>query len=64
MSVKTSTLGEGEELKEMYVNVCKTMSDNCTVIVQNIHKVEAFSELFHAPVTVNGSSIQGQWLAR
>ena len=60
MSIEASTLEEGEELQEMYVNVCKAMSDNCTVIVQNIHKVETFSELFHAPVTVNGcAQLQG-----
>ena len=29
------------------------MSDDCTVVVQNIHTVETFSKLFHAPVTVN-----------
>ena len=30
------------------------MSDDCTVIVQNIHTVQTFSKLFHAPVTING----------
>jgi len=44
VSVKTSTLEESEELKEMYVNVCKTLSYNCTVIVQNIHTVETTSD--------------------
>ena len=59
MSIKTSTLEESEELKEIYVNVCKAMSDDCTVNVQNVHTVET-SELFHAPVTVNGrTQLQG-----
>ncbi|KAI3368288.1 hypothetical protein L3Q82_008000 [Scortum barcoo] len=36
------------------------MTDDCTVIVQNIHRIEAFGELFHAPVIVNGSvQLQG-----
>ena len=60
VSIKTSTLEESGELKELYVNVCETMSDDCTVVVQNIHTVETFSELFHAPVTVNGrAQLQG-----
>lgn len=55
MGVKTSTLEGNEELKEMYVNVCKVMPDDCKVIVQNVCTVEPFGELFHALVMINGS---------
>lgn len=60
VGIKDTTLECGEDLKEVYSNVCKAMPDDCTVIVQNIHRVEAFGELFHAPVAVNGSvQLQG-----
>lgn len=55
VGMKDTTLECGEDLKEIYANVCKAMPDDCTVIIQNIHRVEAFGELFHAPVTINGS---------
>lgn len=51
MSIKNTTLRSSEDLKEVYANVCKAVPDDCTVIVQNIHRIEAFG----APVTVNGS---------
>ena len=56
MGVETSTLEANEQLKEMYVNVCKVMPDNCKVIVQNTQTVEPFGELFHAPVMINGAA--------
>lgn len=59
MGIKEGTLECGEDLKEVYSNVCRAMPDT-TVIVQNIHRVEAFGELFHTSVTINGSvQLQG-----
>lgn len=55
MGTKGPTLKAGESLEEVYVNVCKAMPDDCTVIIQNIHRVEPYSELFYAQVMVNGS---------
>lgn len=60
MGLKETTLEGGEDLKEVYANVCKAMPEYSTVIVQNIHKIEPFGELSHAPVTINGSvQLQG-----
>lgn len=60
MGIKATTLKAGEDLKEVYANVCKAVPEDCTVVIQNIHRVEPFGELFQAPVTVNGSAeLQG-----
>lgn len=60
MGIKGQTLEVNEDLKEVYANVCQVMSDDCTVIIQNIHRVEPFDKLFHAPVMISGSAqLQG-----
>lgn len=60
MGIKGPTLEGNEDLKEVYAKVCKAMPEDCSVIIQDIHKVEPFGKLFHAPVTVSGSAqLQG-----
>lgn len=60
MGVKAPTLEGNEDLKEVYAKVCKVIPEDCTVIIQNIHRVEPLRELFHAPVTISGfTQLQG-----
>jgi len=47
------TLKSDEDLEQQYVNVCTTVPEGVTVVMQNTQKIEPFSELFYAPVNVN-----------
>uniref|UniRef100_A0A3B1IUQ7 Gypsy retrotransposon integrase-like protein 1 n=1 Tax=Astyanax mexicanus TaxID=7994 RepID=A0A3B1IUQ7_ASTMX len=35
------------------MDVCQSLPSNCRVIAQNLQMIEPFSELYHAPVTIN-----------
>lgn len=54
MGTEAKTL-ENPDIEKQYARVCEELPENCQVIVQNTYRVQPFSELFYAAVTVTGS---------
>lgn len=49
-------LSEGNDLQSTYVNCCRNLPADRTVVVVGSHRVEGASDLFYAPVSVRGQS--------